>query len=166
VVLAVTETYHAKALLSVIRDKTNMKYIVLINVHSPRGVKLFNESILELVSKIPQNYPVIFAGEFNDNLVDYPLSLNIVLCGTNEDELKKKNLDFVGSRNGIMPADVVRYNSSKDFKELITRTFWNGIFHHFKKMAAFDETEDPKVEHLGSDVRHYIINFFLICLIW
>ena len=95
-VLAVTETYHTKALLSVIRDKTNMKYnIVLINVHSPRGVKSFNESILELVSKIPQNYPVIFAGYFNDNLVDYPLSLNIVLCGTNEDQLRKKNIDFV-----------------------------------------------------------------------
>ena len=23
------------------------------------------------------------------------------------------------------------------------------IFHHFKKMATFDETEDPKVEQLG-----------------
>ena len=140
-----------------------MKYLVLINnVHSPRGVKSFNESILELVSKIPQNYPVIFAGDFNDNLVDYPLSSNIVLCGTNEDELKKKNIDFVGSRNGIMLADVFLYNSSKDFKELITRTFWNGIFHHFKKMAAFDETEDPKVEQLGPDVRHNIINFLYV----
>ena len=61
-----------------------------------------------------------------------------------------------------MLADVILYNFSKDFENLITRTFWNGIFHHFKKMAAFDETEDPKVEQLGSDVRHYIINFLYV----
>ena len=61
---------------------------------------------------------MIFAGDFNDNLVDYPLSLNIVLCGTNEDQLRKKNIDFVGSRNGIMPADVVRYNSSKGLQRI------------------------------------------------
>ena len=128
----VNETYRAKALLSVVRDKINMnqKCIVLINVHSPRGERSFNESILKLVSEIPQEYHVIFAGDFNDNLwVDYPLFLNVVLCGTNEDQLRKKNIDFVGSRSGIRLADVVLYNSSKDFKELITRTFWNRIFH-------------------------------------
>ncbi len=97
--------------LALLREKSTGRSFFVVNVHARRGDTVFTEEAVKFISQLYELYDprgsrfvsgVIWAGDFNVNLIEVPfLPRNFVILMTDDDETRpNRPLDFIGYVNG------------------------------------------------------------------